>query len=692
MYLYSVNDSQYSEVMNDYRITVNGTVLNDEPEGMMEFEIRIQRADRVLEVMFPNTMIFRGDGYEELYNLKVSDGYCGETDIVVELLDHEGVFQEMFTGLIKVADCSFDRVHCSVEAQITDKGYRGRVSSNGGITIDTGSTTTLGGEVIAAVTMTDKTYNRDPAPVGSNTFTAKSVPLKDVLEYVTNYLTDNAVTFTSQLLDDWDSPNDSPYLTTGANLEDSSNSDKPQVKVDGVYRDSMKLFGGYLIAEKDTLKLVDFDDWAPAATTSNTVIIRGAHIRESFASEAIYSTIEVGTNNSHLGPYELVKAKTFNEEQIDVPDPCAVDISKDLSTQFFIIDNSTIRLLADKGVTQDIERLYGRNRGDQQAAVVLIQDEHVTELPVTGYDYPKGGTSNDVGTAELINHDLTNINVINRNKFTCVLTDVDNGEDDKALVEKSSDNNYNNDTPGGKGEQHIQDQGNNWFMAFDDDSSGSNHNVNGNFDTSDYSYTAPRNGLYTFGLIGRQNSTTLENTVVAYINITTISGSALYSIRACVVDENDEVVDSYKFGVFTVDTTNVATDELDISTGQFNANIRLKKGQKVKFALFRDSGTTSTTGYVGLRIYSDLKIDVEVCPAFGGTTTVTRDDSGVSKYDMEQDFRISRKSVFEIIDNPQNALFINHTKDESNDVKVWIDEVYINPFKGLIKGTFTDFA
>lgn len=207
------------------RFTLNSTVVDD-PKGWDTAIISAVRSSiaRGLFTEFVIDLEFTGNGSELIYN-EIKSNLCGEVDILIETDDcDDGVFITEFKGVIPLTQVTEIRradntQSCSLKAKLVDKGFTARIVNNKDLTAVVTSDISKNGVALTPTTVTLIDFF-DPTTGNYDFLNVRCFKIFNALTFVIKYITDDEVTFISDLLDTGDYEN--KILTTGSAIRDKN--------------------------------------------------------------------------------------------------------------------------------------------------------------------------------------------------------------------------------------------------------------------------------------------------------------------------------------------------------------------------------------------------------------------------------------------------------------------------------------
>lgn len=187
-----------------YRFTLNNgsdTILNDEPINWNESKIKTER-DSVIKGLFityVTELQFVGDGYNYLQTEIASQGICGTVDISIDYrLDVNTSFETLFNGVIYLKDIKEDVQRQIITVDIQDANFSRLIRDRKDFKVNTAANASINNEPITAPT-SKQVYLHRPQVDSYGTYqnTVRAYSVYDLFRLVIDYITDDQVTFES---------------------------------------------------------------------------------------------------------------------------------------------------------------------------------------------------------------------------------------------------------------------------------------------------------------------------------------------------------------------------------------------------------------------------------------------------------------------------------------------------------------
>lgn len=113
-----------------YRIYLDDVLINDEPRGLNDIEITIERDGDIkgLLVKFTSELDFIGDGYDAI-KTKLDESITSTIEVLIQYEDGSG-WTDLFEGLIFVSDVSFNLFKRIATTAIEDRSWSALINNN----------------------------------------------------------------------------------------------------------------------------------------------------------------------------------------------------------------------------------------------------------------------------------------------------------------------------------------------------------------------------------------------------------------------------------------------------------------------------------------------------------------------------------------------------------------------------------
>lgn len=490
------------------RILFDGTEVVETPIGWQDIVSSIKRVKEInsLFITTDAQLTFKDDGYDYLM-VKYNQSFT--TSVLVELQEYvAGTYQTFFQGKIFLKSAVIDREQCTIQVEIEDNSFYAKIDNNKSIEVFPFAEQTKN----AASYPTDTAYYLAPcdfvqvhlfAPKDgtsitphSGTHTGASYPVFNLFEYLISFMTDNTMGFVS------------PLFGTGGNYEGllvTCGKVLMQYQYEGTteqdFKDNFpKISFQQLFTEVN--KKIQIGMYVDYSYTIPTIVIDRAYnlrtdatmfralnllgLKERIDEEELFSSIRLGSTKTNNTVYaspttglefpEDISFVGFKEEQFIVLGECNIDRELDLVSDWVISSN----MIEDQ--------ILNNMDGNENDLFFIMSD-----LAGATYTARQSNLMNQALTYPVFyNLDLNGAAVMD-NYFGGVPVSIAQylGNNDNTFkASRSTDvgpvfNIYTN-------------------INCQNDSTGGNYDVNGNYNTGNGRYTIPISGLYTFELFIRQ--------------------------------------------------------------------------------------------------------------------------------------------------------------------------------------------
>lgn len=170
-----------------YVFRINGNIINDEPMGLTEAQVEMSR-DKELKMVFNqfiSDLVFWGDGYSVLKNeISLLTDICESVPVTI-IEDCVNGFE--FFGVIFPSSTEENLSKCTIKATIEDDDLESRIVRLKELSVTINGGKTLNGTALpnlAITTLAGRQY----------------FAMKDVFQYIIDYITDASVTVDSNLI------------------------------------------------------------------------------------------------------------------------------------------------------------------------------------------------------------------------------------------------------------------------------------------------------------------------------------------------------------------------------------------------------------------------------------------------------------------------------------------------------------
>lgn len=450
--------------------------------------------DNTIKAILPkyeNTLTFTGDAYKYLFDKYYQYGFCKIIEFKVEQYCSSTNPSPLFKGTIFVSDCIFNLNECTVECDITDNSFGAKIFNNKSI-----KTALSGGKSKNGVDITPATSTPIfffDCSTSDPDYTRGVYTYFETLKYLVSFVSDGTLGF------------ESDYLTTikrggfitGKELR-TDVGDVPVVSFQQVFAEIDKKYPlGLTVVDRNgtpTLKIEEAEYFYSSDTSIQIDNIKD--LKLAFTNELLYSGVRFGSETvlydaaiHHFIPKQFIG---FQDEEYFLSGVCNIDKVLDLYSDFIIDSNIFEELLT----TNTTNESWDTN--------ILMVDIYV------GADYAVQTPMPPSYNTWYYNDDFTSSKIAERNQFagdTTLYTGLNTSgfrSERTNYVEspRSATNGHDNaDFYQGClfGINHPELQTSAWLTTvFNNDSTGNNYNLGGNYNNSNGRYTIPTTGYYAF--------------------------------------------------------------------------------------------------------------------------------------------------------------------------------------------------
>jgi len=447
--------------MNVY---LDNILLVNEPLGLgLDEFAEVIELDLVLHGYihtFEFELTFIKDGFDYIYQKKLTDGFCSRIEVRIEVPTNQGT--NVVTGFFFITDCSFNHTSKTVKTEITDSTYGVFISESKSLKINPSSTVTRSGQVLVPVVADDITVFTPSTGVNLVT-DAKMYELSPTVEHIIKYLSDNGLQYSQTYF----TPAFNFHLVDPFFLRNRGGAPDIQLSFEELMIQLHKLFGIWFKIDNSTIPatftLIQGEDNFFGSFNG----VQFPNIRdlvEEFYPERFFSTVEVGDEEAIIergSTYQLptVPLVGFKEETYNTDSDCTLDNTLDLKSEW-IIDHNKIEEILLSG-------------DDQNQKPVLIY----TDASLNAYK----GTYGKTGNMRYYNEELLNFKVLARHEIPSDLSQGLGADTDGFVAYLSADDNITADT-------------NTYPYPFDNETS----DPGNNYDPVLFRYVAPADGSYKF--------------------------------------------------------------------------------------------------------------------------------------------------------------------------------------------------
>lgn len=477
-----------------FNFYLNNTLVED-PINWDDFEENIVRDD-VINGLLPRYDIklkFIGSGYEYLYNTTyLNGGYCQLVPLRIDILK-DGNYVQYFTGYIFISDCIFFRNKGIVECTVIDDNFGARIYNNKSIKtyLDTGKSKN-GLTIDSVVQQSMQLF--DPQAVSYLPDERNIIFFYDAFKFLVDFMTDGLVGFESNYLDYNTLTNvkadqaNKIGIASGKEIRTFTHNITPFISFDELFTEVNRKFPIMFTIIKGTdgrptikIENEDYFTSQDSVLTINNI----ADLRQSFDNVKLYANIKFDSTykdyDGTMYSFPQTRFLGFLKEEYFFVSECNTDNALDLTAKW-IADSNIIEGLVSTDTTNtsyDTDTIF-----IEGAPLTPTTLAYAAFSPVTG------------ANPWYYNQHLQNNFIAERYTLASSIALYLNNQNDGFMASSTSNEVFV--AVGAPVGISIATPFESTPIAFQDDSTPPNHDVNGNYDNTLYRYTAPSNGVYTF--------------------------------------------------------------------------------------------------------------------------------------------------------------------------------------------------
>ncbi len=308
------------------------------------------------------TFTFIEDGYNYLYNIWNTTGFCEQVQFRVTHSFDEGLtFEEMLIGEIFVSDIEFDRFNKLAKVKIQDGSYDSKINNNksieaflkGGRSKNDVTITSPTPVTIELFDVATNTYIPITAGTG-NEAQGYGYRLYDVMKYLVDFMTDGEIQFKSTLFDIGGGCEGAcitiGYIVKGYNglsTITDFNTLFPALTWDNVYKELKVKEGLGFLIERDSsgyILRLEKNEYLNDTTKTLISISNIQSLKTRTQRDYLYSALKFGSGLTQTGTAyhfpEDINYKGFKSEQYHTIGQCNIDSILDLSGNWVTSSNA----------------------------------------------------------------------------------------------------------------------------------------------------------------------------------------------------------------------------------------------------------------------------------------------------------------------------------------------------------------
>lgn len=340
-----------------YRVSLNGSVLADLPDGLQEMSLNIERDDAIdgLFYRYSSSIDFVGDGYTTLKNL-YDQGYCSLVDVLIEWkCAGDKAFSTLFEGIITLSKVKFNLSKCIASVSVTDNTISARIVNNWRVKAILQTDRSINGVAISAATQTSLDFFTPT----TGTFTdvnRASFSVFECFRFLIDYITDGEVDFASNTFGsggDWEHL----YVIRGAAIKVGGTYFPVEINLDDLYKEiNNKIPLGIWVEDNNGTPRVRVEERSYFYGTTNVMTCRNIHgddgLEASTDEDSIYSVVQFGcevvTPQGGTFNYPDTRWQGWTKEEYAFATDCNLDNPLELISLWYM-DSNTIEDIVVNG-------------------------------------------------------------------------------------------------------------------------------------------------------------------------------------------------------------------------------------------------------------------------------------------------------------------------------------------------------
>lgn len=476
-----------------FRVTLDGNVLSDEPEGLMDVvsELKRDKAIKGQVLLVDLTLKFKGgtDGYNILKPLIDCQGFCAFSEITIEeSCNNDTTFATIFEGLIFYTEVKEHLFPCILECQLTDNSYFAKIDNNKNIEAFVNVGRSKNDEPIITEILTVAFFD---VATGNYTNPVNVWAVWYCFRFIIDYMTDGEMDFASDYFYGNLLSGDGRFMTitTGEQIRLGSGGNPtkaPFISFQKLFEEVNKKIRIAFSIETDsvtgrkTMRIEPENYFFNTGTSTTLNNVKG--IVKSVNTAELYSRLKIGSSET----IEYVAGATdfptdinfagFKEESYTMTGKCNIDNTLDLVSDWII----------DSNVIQDV---FSNGNTGYDDDIFFVMADYITD------PFNQVAIQTDVfdtGGAPLFYNDfLRNANVAQRwlggipNTIALYLGPAGNNEFQASKLTTQSDDIITT-SPAFEP------------IAFEDDFTAPNSDAGSNYSVITSEYSVPATGYFTF--------------------------------------------------------------------------------------------------------------------------------------------------------------------------------------------------
>jgi len=512
-----------------FRFYLDNTLVSD-PINWADFTETIE-FDETLKALLPkyeNKLTFSGSGYAYLYSQFKTNGYCKLVQLKVDYqCDANSGYSTILNGFIFISDAIFNLNKFTVECDVMDNNYGSKIFNNKSIKAKLNVGKSKNGLTITPCSYNDIRMFTPSTGVYSAT-TRRVYDIGDAFRFLITFMTDGDVGYESNFLTTFTDLYgvEGLKLTTGQEIRLHDQLTAPFISFEELFHEiDIKYPLGFTIIDVSGVPTIKIEEIAYFKNTTPSINIANIdNLKQSFNSQILFSKIKFGSTflnyDGFQYHYPQIRFFSFADEEYHLQGKCNIDRTLDLTGD--IISDTNL-----------IEGCFATDTNNS------TYDNNLFFIQTIFYD--PGGYTRATAAVDPVTNTLPFF--YNKNLQNNFIAERYNLQGDIALYLGSADDLF-------RAEKTVyQDISADFagvglinptptvsaLILFENDSTGGNFDVNGNYNNTTFRYTSPASGSYEF---------------VSEISID-VNGYGLVDIQVCYnVYDAGNVLQSQQFGEF----------------------------------------------------------------------------------------------------------------------------------------------
>ena len=314
-----------------YRYYMDGVLVNNPGVGESNLSPKIFRDEqkRVITQRIDGSFTWAFEGYDVLRTAFIT-GFCERVALVIDQrMTPSDTWENLFNGFIYATDCNFFDPNgrftdsAEVECQITDDSFFSRIDSNRNIKFNLNTRKAKLGDPTTVVAPVDQQVNfftPTSLPAVYNVPLVRSYLVIDVLEFLVNAMTDNAMTVSAPIFDTGGDFEDL-IITTGGAIRFASpgsvgaSNTWPYISYDDIWETLWKQFNLWMRISGSVVVIEKASDQYTSATVLTLELQKDIH--QTVEQDRLYTKVKFGSlsDQPSAGLYSFPQIRFFTHQQ-----------------------------------------------------------------------------------------------------------------------------------------------------------------------------------------------------------------------------------------------------------------------------------------------------------------------------------------------------------------------------------------